>query len=60
MQINASVSQVALAWILAQPAVTSPIIGSRTIEQLEDNLGALQVQLAPEQRNRIDQASTWK
>lgn len=60
VQINASVSQVALAWILAQPVVTSPIIGPRTIEQLEDNLGALQVQLAPEQRNRIDQASTWK
>jgi aryl-alcohol dehydrogenase-like predicted oxidoreductase len=33
--------QVALAWLLAQPGVASPIIGVRTPEQLEDNLGAV-------------------
>ncbi|MEM1165628.1 MAG: aldo/keto reductase [Planctomycetota bacterium] len=38
-------SQVALAWNMAQPGVTSPIIGPRTMEQLEDNLGAMQVEL---------------
>ena len=35
-----SASQVALGWLMAQPAVTSVILGARTVEQLEDNLGA--------------------
>ena len=37
---GASRSQVALAWLLARPAVTSVILGVRTLSQLEDNLGA--------------------
>jgi aryl-alcohol dehydrogenase-like predicted oxidoreductase len=57
---NASVSQVSLAWLLAQPVVTSPIIGPRNIEQLNDNLGCLQVQLSQKQLDLIDQASAWK
>jgi aryl-alcohol dehydrogenase-like predicted oxidoreductase len=36
------VSQVALNWVAAQPGVTSPIIGPRTLEQLQDNAGALE------------------
>ena len=35
-------SQVALNWVAAQPGVTSPIIGPRTLEQLQDNAGALE------------------
>ena len=35
-----TMAQFALAWTLAKPGVTSPIIGPRTMEQLEDNLGA--------------------
>ena len=38
-------AQVALAWTLLNPAVTAPIIGARTLVQLEDNLGALEVDL---------------
>ena len=34
-------AQVALAWLLARPAVTSVILGARTLEQLDDNLGAV-------------------
>src|SRR3954466_7437158 len=37
---GASMAQVALAWLVHQPAVTSVILGARTLEQLEDNLGA--------------------
>jgi aryl-alcohol dehydrogenase-like predicted oxidoreductase len=44
---NASVAQVALAWLLAQPAVTSIIIGANKISQLEDNLRAADLQLSP-------------
>ena len=50
-------AQVALAWTLLEPAVTSTILGARTLDQLEDNLGALDVALTAEQRARLDQAS---
>lgn len=44
----------ALAWCLSHPAVTSPIIGPRTMTQLEDNLKALQVTITDEDKKRID------
>ena len=47
-------SQLALAWCVQQPGVTSPIIGPRTMEQLADNLGALNVTVTDEDRARID------
>lgn len=50
-------SQVALAWLLAQPAVTAPIIGARTEEQLEDNLGAVGWELSEEELKRLDEVS---
>jgi aryl-alcohol dehydrogenase-like predicted oxidoreductase len=50
-------AQVALAWTLRNPAVTSPIIGARTQAQLADNLGALRVDLTAEQVTRLDEAS---
>ncbi|HEY4164743.1 MAG TPA: aldo/keto reductase [Dongiaceae bacterium] len=56
-EIGMTPSQVALAWILLNPAVTGPIIGVRTLAQLEDNLGALDVTLNEDRRARLDQAS---
>jgi aryl-alcohol dehydrogenase-like predicted oxidoreductase len=53
-QKNVSVSQFALAWCAQQPGITSPIIGPRTMEQLEDNLAAAAVQVTDEDRQRID------
>ena len=50
-------SQLALAWVLQQPGVTSPIIGPRTMEQFEDNMGALDIELTPEDLSRIDAVS---
>lgn len=55
--IGATPSQVAIAWTLTNSAVTSPIIGARTVGQAEDNLGALDLQLAPEHLEKLDQAS---
>jgi len=49
-----TVSQLALAWCAQQPGITSPIIGPRTMEQLEDNLGALNVKITDEDKTRID------
>jgi aryl-alcohol dehydrogenase-like predicted oxidoreductase len=50
-----TLSQLALAWCMNQPGVTSPIIGPRTMEQLEDNLGALNVSFTAEDYAVIDQ-----
>ena len=49
-----ALSQLALAWCMAQPGITSPIIGPRTMEQLEDNLKALDVTLADDDKKQID------
>lgn len=50
-------AQVALAWLLGRPAVTSVIIGGRTEAQLKDNLGAADLVLTAEERARLDQVS---
>jgi aryl-alcohol dehydrogenase-like predicted oxidoreductase len=57
---EATVSQVALAWMLADPVVTSPIIGATSIEQLDENLGALDVKLAEEERQVLDELTAWE
>jgi aryl-alcohol dehydrogenase-like predicted oxidoreductase len=56
-EIGTTPAQVALAWTLLNPAVTAPIIGARTLKQLEDNLGALDVRLTDAQRARLERAS---
>ncbi|MFD2721539.1 aldo/keto reductase [Hymenobacter monticola] len=50
-------SQVALAWVVAQPGVSAPIIGASKVEQLHDNLAALEVRLTPEQLQTLNAAS---
>ena len=47
-------AQFALAWVMHQPGVTSPIVGPRTMEQFEDNLKALDVKLTPEELKAVD------
>jgi aryl-alcohol dehydrogenase-like predicted oxidoreductase len=47
--------QVALAWVLQQPGVTAPIIGPRTLEQLDDSVKALELRLGRETLKRLDQ-----
>ncbi|RFA17051.1 aldo/keto reductase [Subtercola boreus] len=54
---DATASQVALAWLLAQPAVTSVILGARTVGQLVDNLGASALQLSGAELTRLSDAS---
>lgn len=50
-------AQVALNWVLHRPVVTAPIIGARSIGQLQDNLGAAGWQLADDDRRRLDDVS---
>jgi aryl-alcohol dehydrogenase (NADP+) len=52
-----SMAQVALAWLVDRPAVSSVILGARTLEQLDDNLGAADLHLSDDDTARLDQAS---
>jgi aryl-alcohol dehydrogenase-like predicted oxidoreductase len=56
-QRGVSMAQVALAWLVDRPGVSSVILGARTREQLDDNLAAAGLHLAPEELARLDAAS---
>jgi aryl-alcohol dehydrogenase-like predicted oxidoreductase len=49
--------QIALAWLLHQPAVTSVLFGSRSVAQVADNLGAVQSKLSPDELAALDRAT---
>jgi aryl-alcohol dehydrogenase-like predicted oxidoreductase len=55
-----SIAQVALAWILSDPVVTSPIIGATSVEQLNENIGALKVKLTDEEHDTLERMTAWK
>jgi aryl-alcohol dehydrogenase-like predicted oxidoreductase len=57
-ELGTTVSRVALAWVLRRPGVTSTITGARTLAQLDDNLGALDVELTPAHIAALDNATT--
>ena len=52
--LNAAPATVALAWLLHQPAVTAPIIGPRTMEQLTAAIHSLELTLTPEHLKSLD------
>jgi aryl-alcohol dehydrogenase-like predicted oxidoreductase len=52
-----SPAQVALAWVAAQPAVTAPIASARTLDQLEELIGAMLLELTPAQLAQLDEVS---
>jgi aryl-alcohol dehydrogenase-like predicted oxidoreductase len=55
--LKATPAQVALAWLIARPAVTAPIVSATSVEQLEDVLGAARLQLHSEAKQALDEAS---
>ena len=57
---QASVTQVSLAWLLTEPLITSPIIGATSLEQLEENLGALDVKLTEVEKQSLDELTAWE
>ena len=59
-ELGVSPAAVSLAWLLAQPAVTAPIVGANSVDQLRANLAALDVVLSSEQLSRLDQVSAWQ
>ena len=54
---EASVAQIALAWLLHQAAVTSVIIGAKRLDQLDDNLGSIDVALGDDELERLNTVS---
>ena len=52
-----SIAQVAIAWLMARPAVSSVILGARSMDQLTDNIAAAELTLAPEEARLLDEAS---
>jgi len=58
-ETNAPVTAVSLAWLLAQPGMTAPIIGANSVEQLQASLAAVDLKLAPEQLTRLSDSTAW-
>ena len=57
---GASPAQIALAWLLAHPSVTAPIVGANTPEQLQHLLPAVHLQLDPKSLRALNDASEWR
>lgn len=49
-----TVAQLALAWVMSRPGVTAPLVGPRTLDQLKDNMGAIDVEIGPEVDEALD------
>jgi len=54
---NCSAARVSLAWLLAKPVVTSIIIGAKRLDQLTDNIAAVELKLAPDELKQLDEVS---
>lgn len=54
-ELGETPANVALAWLLHQPAVTAPIIGPRTVEQLDETMRCLDIQLSEEVLKKLDE-----
>ena len=52
---NVTMAQVALAWILAKPGVSAPIVGTTSVEKLADLIGALEVKLSEEEIKYLEE-----
>ncbi len=57
---EATISQIALAWMLADSVITSPIIGATSIGQLNENLGALKVKLNDDEITLLNKMTEWR
>lgn len=57
---DASITQIALAWVLTRETVTAPIIGVNTVEQLNQNLGAFEIKLSDDDLDRLNTVSNWE
>ena len=59
VELDTTPLAVSLAWLLAQPGMTAPIVGANTVEQLQGSLAALDVDLTAAQMETLNNASAW-
>jgi aryl-alcohol dehydrogenase-like predicted oxidoreductase len=57
---NATPAQVTLAWLLADPVITSPIIGATSVDQLNENLGCLTIHLTTQELSTLEELTNWR
>ena len=56
-ETGATLAQIALAWIAAQPGLTAPIASATSLEQLDELVGAMNLELSEDQLRRLDEVS---
>jgi aryl-alcohol dehydrogenase-like predicted oxidoreductase len=59
-EMESTPSVISLAWLLAQPVITAPIIGANSVAQLEKSFAALNVTLSPAQLAQLDEVAGWQ
>jgi len=59
-ELGSTPTAVSLAWLLAQPEMTAPIIGANSVQQLQSSLAACDLNLTEEQMTTLNQASAWQ
>ena len=57
---NATIPQTAIAWVLANPTVSSAIIGANSIAQLEDTVQGANVSLSAQDKAALDETTAWQ
>lgn len=57
---NATIAQTAIAWILANPMVSSAIIGANNLEQLTDTMKGADIELSAEEKTALDEVTSWE
>jgi len=57
---NATMAQVALAWILARPGITGPIASATSVAQVRELLGAVELTLTGDEMTALDKVSAWR
>ena len=59
-EVEAPPAAVALAWLLEQPAISAPIVGANSVEQLEESLATSSVSITPDQLLKLSASSEWR
>jgi aryl-alcohol dehydrogenase-like predicted oxidoreductase len=57
---DATIAQTAVAWVLANPAVSSAIVGANSVEQLADTLKGAAIKLGAEEKAALDAVTQWE
>ena len=57
--MNVTIPQLALAWVLTRETITAPIIGVNSVEQLSENLAALEIRISDSDLDHLNEVSDW-